>query len=502
VNPTENLKRELLKLRRLVDAQRLVRYGLRATWLFGAGFLAGWAIQSLSGVLPDARLWLLIGLLPAAASLAPLFWKRPSLSGFVWHLDRRLSLKEQLSTASSTPAAAANPVATLLQQEALGLVPSLQKRILRGGWRISGELLSLGVVLALGLGIYFGVAPPPEAPVSLAPGDRLSLPSFQPQEATLQQVLPQGVLSLNPDAKPPDSQQAAGSASGDQSSSKPGQQPGSSSGDQPGSGQQPGSSNSMEALSQALQQAGQALSQQSSSYELGQALQNQDLAKAADQLEQLADKLGSLSQQSRDQLAKSLGQAAGALSPQNTATSPPQNTATSPPQDQSTQKLAQDLNQAAQSLQAPDQSSSQPGQSPLQPSAAGSPRDAMDAIAGDLRDLATAAQQAQQASAGGGAGLGGGGPKFGPPETLARLQGESGDFKLDVNDPSLAGILTPGQPIAGNTATSTTAGSTVAAGAADAAGAPGDTASRGVLFPYSYPYHWQAVIAQYFQRGN
>jgi len=387
----------------------------------------------------------------------------------VWKLDRGFNLKEQVSTAWSVPQTElATLLAPALQQDVLALLPGVRRRILLRGWNSLGEVISLLVVLVLGAAVYMGSVPAsPLGRLSAAPAAQA--PAFQAQEPARADVLPKGILSLDNQAKT--------------DSTQPGAQ-----GQAVPTPAAPPQAGDLASMSQTLQQVGQQLSQQAASYELGQALQKQDFQKAADQLEQVADKLGSLSPDTRSQLASAMAQAAQALKDQKPA-----------------EQMAADLSQAADALKTdPASGSQQAGQS--------SPRDAMDKVANDLRDLSAQAAgaeagQPQSGTASGsgadagsgmgtgsGASLSGGGAKQGTPASLTRLEGQSGDFKLDINDPSLAGILVPG-PTNGT-------GTTTAGGAANQTGPTSGETNQSVLFPYSYDWKWQGLIAQYFQRGQ
>jgi hypothetical protein len=456
----EQFARKLSDLHRLVRFQRLVRAGLRSAWLFGAGCLLAWAGTTLSGWNPGMVLWFAAGGVFSLVGWVPLLFQRTSNADFAWRVDRTLGLKEQFSTAWSTGRAeSANPVVELLHQDALAQVPPVQRRILRKGWRILGELISCAIVVLLGMAVYLGYTPF-DAGKSLQEGERKTPPALSAVDVPREQALPKGVLSLKPTETPGQTPAPA----------SPGGQAG-----------QPGKAGELDAAVQALQQAGAQLSQQAATFELGDALSNQDLQKAADQLERLADQLDSLSQSSKDQIGQEMSKAAGALGKLSQG-----------------QKLADDLNQAAQAMKPATDAANKPAKSA---------RDALDVVAGDLRSLNMQAQaanpqasSASSSSSGGssgspgqGAGLGGGAPVFGAAEALDRLEEASGDFKLDLHDPAMAGILTPGQ--------TTTRGDQVASGAASITGTASATAGQSALFPFSYPWKRRDVISEYFQRG-
>jgi hypothetical protein len=78
-----------------------MRLGLRAVWLWLAGVLLAWGANALWGWLPDSRTWFLAGLALSLLPLAEFLRSLSPRSRWVWTMDRRLGLQEQVSTAWS-----------------------------------------------------------------------------------------------------------------------------------------------------------------------------------------------------------------------------------------------------------------------------------------------------------------------------------------------------------------------------------------------------------------
>ncbi len=137
-----------------------------------------------------------------------------------------------------------------------------------------------------------------------------------------------------------------------------------------------------EDLQQRLQTAGEALANQTASQNVGEALQNGDLARAGSELAQLADQLDTLSQAEQAQLAQDLAETAAALSTTDS-------------------QLAEQLNNAATELAAGNQDAAtenmQAAAATLQQRAqetavAQQAQDAADQMASSQQEIATAGQ--------------------------------------------------------------------------------------------------------------
>ncbi|MEO7909615.1 MAG: hypothetical protein ABIV47_08205 [Roseiflexaceae bacterium] len=267
-------------------ARRGVRMLLRAAWLsvciwciaLGGHMLWGWPLRA--NIVGAAALALIGG--------AVLLLLRPRLAARTAanRLDRRFHLDEQLATAVEV--AATNPppgsIAARLVMESSHTAELLHRRIARRQrppWQDALTLVALSLV-AIGLWVISGVGFPDLG------GRPLPLPPLASAQDPAQQ-LPQ-----EPQA-PDQSGQSSQIGPGD--TGQPGQS---------GAAAQNGATGDP----QVIQALADALRDQGATRPAAQALDRGDLAGAAQQLRELADQAGQLSQSSRDDLANSLEDAA------------------------------------------------------------------------------------------------------------------------------------------------------------------------------------------------
>jgi hypothetical protein len=436
----------LAQIQALLLTQRSLRLLLRSAWLFAAGYLIGWSAQRLFGS-PDPIGWYAIGALLAAPAWISIF--RPLRRGpLVWKMDRRLQLKEQITTAwqlRSTPPG--DSLARLLIADATQILPQQSRRILKRGWFLSRDLVSTLIVVVLLLTVFWATAF--TNTLAAAAGDgQLQLPPLV-EDPNADDVFPSGIPGLT--GQP-------GDAGPDDSSSSP---------DGPGD---------LGALDDILSELGEGLGEEEETAAAGEALEQGDLESAAQEFENLADQADQLPQDAQDNLQESLEQAAEQA------------------EQQGFDQLAQDLSDAAEALENPPDSVEA--------------ADALDQVAEDLRDLeqqiaamgqepadeeGQAPQDEPQVGSGSGtsgAGTGEGGDPV-PPEPVTRIQGEGDDFELDGGD-NPSGLLVPGDPGAESTADSGSPASQGSPVAQDSGVV--DT----ILTPYSYPWKWRDVVSDYF----
>jgi hypothetical protein len=446
----DSLKEEIQELYALAMVQRSLRLGLRAFWLGIAGMLAAWGVNALWGWLPHSITWVIVGfgfaLLPLAAVLVSLTNFSPDRA-WVWKLDRAMRLREQLSTAwevaEKHPRGMLNH---LLVQETLNLLPKARRVVLKDGWvrRMDGIATVVMLLLTFLLAASFLSRPAP-----LETGDLPSVPQTAPQEPAA--PAPQEPAPAQP-------QPVQSDAPGNEGTGQEGQ----GDGETDSAGEQPGRPSPEDApaeldgdLAEALRRLGQELSRQAGTYELGQALENQDFAGAAGALEDLQDRLDDLSPESRENLEQALQEGAEAV-------------------DQAgEQSLADNMREAADALARET----------------GGENEALDQMADDLRRLAEQAPPSQAAGAGAGEG---GGTATGNPEPLERLDGAGGDFSLPVEDLSEPGLLSPAPP--------GPVGEATVGGALDSTGVAGDESIQSPLLPNTFQWKWRDVISQYFER--
>jgi len=258
-------------------ARRGVRTLLRAAWLsvciwciaLGGHMLWGWPLRA--NVVGVAALALIGG--------AVLLLLRPRLAARAAanRLDRRFHLDEQLATAVEVVATNPPPgsIAARLVMESSHTAELLHRRIARyqrPPWQDALTLLALTLV-AIGLWVISGVGFPDLA------GSRLPLPALASAQDPAQQ-LPQELQAADQPGQPAPgdtSQPAQAGAAGD---------------------------------AQAIQALADALRDQGATRPAAAALDRGDLAGAAQQLRELADQAGQLSQSARDELANALEDAA------------------------------------------------------------------------------------------------------------------------------------------------------------------------------------------------
>src|SRR4051812_46960498 len=267
-------------------ARRGIRMLLRAAWLsvciwciaLGGHMLWGWPLRA--NVVGVAALALIGG--AVVLLLRPRLAARTAAN----RLDRRFHLDEQLATAVEV--AATNPapgsIAARLVMESSHTAELLHRRMARHQrppWQDVLTLVALSLV-AIGLWVISDVGSPALA------GSPLPLPPLASAQDPAQQ-LPQ-----QPQA-PGDTGQPSQTAPGDTG------QPA-----QTGAAAQSGAAGDP----QALQALADALRDQGATRPAAEALDRGDLAGAAQQLRELADQAGQLSQSSRDDLADSLEDAA------------------------------------------------------------------------------------------------------------------------------------------------------------------------------------------------
>lgn len=442
MNSARAFIRQASALQGLVWLQRSLRLVLRAAWLGIAGYLLAWGFHSLTGVLADPQVWRLVGLLFAITPLMRALFSRPRLARLAWSADRKLGLKEQVSTALAVvKERQEGALASGLCADAAGLLRPVRKRVWFRGWFFGRELLALMIVGALL--VVFELTTRLEFPAyHIEPAVVAAIPAL-PEEPLLADIVPGRVPGMPADTA------AQPEAAGDK---------GSSAG---------ASTSDLQALSDALRKIGTPLAGQSATQALSDALQSMDLNQAAEELQKLADQSGSLSQAVKDSLAQAMQVAAPTL-------------------DQAgLQELAADLSAAADALK--DVGASNQAEVP----------DSLSQVAEDLQNLAgqmvqaadDTGQPSETPGLGSAAGQPGGVPQKGSSST-ARLGGEGSNYELETGASAESGWLVPGAP--GSTGTGTTAGSL------DATSTGGDTVTS-LLMPYYYPWMYQNVVSNYFQ---
>lgn len=437
---TERFSRNVKRLYSLVRFQKGLRLALRAAWLGLGGMILAWGVNEIWGLLPHPLYWLAAGVVFAAPALVSIVIASPNDRNWAWRLDRRLELKEQVSTAwEAAESTQQNEVAALLVQDMNRLLPRIYTRVRKRGWYLEADLLSALIVALLGGLVILSMVLRPQSNLVGSPP-----PAFGPLPALPEPMQP-FAQEEQPGGQPETEPQAGNEPGGDTPSQG-----------QPESGDQPGSKTESGQVEEALRELGSDLSRQAGTYDLGRALENLDLNAGADALEDLGSQLDELSPESRENLREALDKAAGSLDAAGES------------------ELSNAMENAARSLE--DQ--------------AGEEAQSLDELADALRNLDQNPEAGQAGQdPGGGDGSGG---EANRSEPLSRLPGESGDLSLPLENPTGSALLSPG-----NLGDS---GDNPAMGTLEGTGSPQTGNANSPLVPGSLMWKWRDVVSRYFQR--
>ena len=367
--------RKIRSLYWLVRIQRFFRVLLRSTWIGGAGYLLAWGANTLWGWLPDSSSWSMFGASLALLNLLTLIFRRSSFKNFVWNIDRKLGMNEQLSTAVELINKDGELLSEELIEDSLALIPGLRKRIIGKGWRLMGEVEALIIVLILLLMVYLaGIGPIP----LFLPGGLGFLPGLG-RDPNAEGVFPSGLPGMTPgDAE----QLGIGNDNGD---------------DQNNSGL---TQEELGEINDILKEMGQALEDNASTSEFGQSLQQGDFGNASDELSNLAENFDDLSDQTKENLEESFRNAANELQQPNQQT------------------LSEALREASEAIRAGDDVNT---------------GEKLDELAAQIDMLDSESFDDQQANE---SNLGVGEPEIGEGSKFERILGEGDTFDLDEFGPS------------------------------------------------------------------
>jgi hypothetical protein len=222
-------------------------------------------------------------------NLLTILYRPVSLKQFIWNIDRKLGLYEQLSAAFEIDSVGNESVTAQLIDESLNLMPDLRKRILFKGWRLRGEIESFIIVLILFIMVFIsGLGAIP----SFFPGGFGFLPGLG-SDPNAEGIFPSGYPGVTPgDAEQLGIGQGDGDSQVDLSDS---------------------SSQELGEIGDVLSEMGEELEDNASTSEFGQSLQRGDYDQAADDLSDLAENLDELSDQTKQNLEESFRDAADQL---------------------------------------------------------------------------------------------------------------------------------------------------------------------------------------------
>lgn len=478
MNNNERLKARFVELYAVSSLQRSLRLLPRAFWMGAAGGMLAWGANALWGVLPHPASWVFVGLAFALvpviaiwAALFPVLFSLAPHKQWIWRVDRRLGMREQFSTAwEVAERGESGPVASLLVQEMLHALPRARRRLLKGAWfnkiDLFASLLAVMMVCFLLAAMLLQPNPANRAQEPAAPG-------AAPEQAAPPEAGEQPGAGQSDQGETGEGGEGGegGESGGAEGEGQPGEGQG---GEQPpggggqGEGQdstggQSGESGSQdgqpgadtEALSEALREMGRELSRQAGTYELGQALENLDMERAAEELEDLGDQLSELSPESRANMSEAMRDAAEDA------------------RQAGDQELGEELDEAADTLSNRDPRAGQ----------------AMENLAEALRDRAGQMEAAASSAPGAGQGPS---PETGLPEPIRRLQNENGRFELPLNPAAEPHLISPAPPDVDGEGT--------AGGALDSSMRQGAGPGQNPLLPGSVLWKWRNVVSEYFQR--
>lgn len=309
---SKKLQRQIKSLYRLARFQKLLRILLRSAWIGGVGYLIGWGTNALWGWFPESSIWLDLGVSLAIINFLTIFYRPVSYKQFIWNLDRKMGLDEQLSAASEIDTMDDGSVNAQLIDESLSLMQDLRKRIFSKGWRLRGEIEALVIVLILFIMVFItslGNIP------SFFPGGLGFLPGLG-SDPNARGIFPSGIPGVTP---------------GDAEKMGIGQGKGDSEGGVSGL-----SSQELGEIGKILNEMGKELEDNASTSEFGQSLQRGDFEQAANDLNDLTENLDRLSEQTKQDLEDSFNNAADKL------------------QQPDQQSLAESLREAADAIQSND----------------------------------------------------------------------------------------------------------------------------------------------------
>lgn len=284
----KKLMDEINRIFGIAFVQKAFRLILRAAWVAGAVYLMFWGMNQLWGFFPNTVIWTVFSFLTGVAIVLSLFLRRQPDNEFVWRLDQRFGLKEQVYTAYElsegkelASGADESSITSQLAMDAAAPLPEIRRRVVNQGWNLRPEVESALVVLILLLVVYLNSV---RLVTQLPPGGAIGLLPGLGSDPSAEQVLAAGSAGSGSDA--------AGL-------------------DQPSNSQQDPVLNDLldltppdfDVISRILRNLGEALDKESATSELGESLKNQDYTGAAEEFGKLAETISQVSPRTRRELA-------------------------------------------------------------------------------------------------------------------------------------------------------------------------------------------------------
>ena len=263
---------EIHRIFRIAFIQKVVLTILRAAWVGGAVYLGCWGTNRLWGWFPDERSWSLIAIIISLSLFSTVFLERKPSRKFVWRLDRGFGLKEQVYTLYELALRGSNAVESqpvvdeLVESEYVARLPAVRRNLVDKGWRVKKEFEATLVVLILLMVVYLTSV---SSITSLPPGAFVALPPLG-TDPSIEQVFPRGI--------PGDLGNGEITIEGIAIAQN-----------EPGSMALSFSSMEWIQIKSLMRELGSRLSQEAGTYELGQALTDDNYIQAANQFSKLAE---------------------------------------------------------------------------------------------------------------------------------------------------------------------------------------------------------------------
>lgn len=279
-------------LYRIVLAQLATRIILRAAWLGGAVYLISWGVNSLWGVLPQSNYWILFAAIVSFGTLATLFFKPRSQKEFLWRVDDKFELKEQVSTAYQVSkdkkgkSGGEQPLERMLVEDANNLMPDVTRKVIDKGWGIRNDVEATVIVLMMLLIVYLSGI---EAFSTAIPGSGLGILPGLGSDPSFNDVFSSGIPGDT-------SGRSSGLGLGGQATDLV-------------QGPQDLSADGLELVYDVFQEMGEELKDNAATSELGEELADRDFKRAAHEMGNLSENIDRMTRETRQDLAEKFSEA-------------------------------------------------------------------------------------------------------------------------------------------------------------------------------------------------
>ena len=149
---------ELNKTFIIAYIQHALKMVLRACWLGGAVYLLFWGTNHFLGWFTNSVIWVLVALGLGIVILLLLLHRRKIDSKFVWKLDRKFGVHEQIYTAyedfNTKDTQSDDDISIELYKDATNKLPEIRKLIVDAGWGLRGDIEATIIVLILLFIVY------------------------------------------------------------------------------------------------------------------------------------------------------------------------------------------------------------------------------------------------------------------------------------------------------------------------------------------------------------